>query len=311
MRAKQIIIAVLFTCACAPEEEHRAESHPSGADQAFRWAGAGSRDHGDMTEVALPFLKVNVADAIADANESTDSGSTQHQSRYHVDNCRLEESLATVRALHDQAVAAMDPSAPRTNDAIAAFGAITHVVQDFYAHSNWTESGQASILSKGDLDIAHARAGHLLGSMVVLPQTLPAGWSVTRPSGSRVPLVTLSNGATHPAWMSGTYTGNVDSSVCHSPVSIPHGDFLLTQNDPVDSYMAKDNPRTPYFEAARSLATAQTLEEFCRLDRRVTLRFGHQAHDLLMSSMIDDLSLFAARCGDNAATVAAIMMAAL
>lgn len=304
MRRICLFVAMALAIACEPTD-NGAVQELSRADQPFRTALDGDHEHDEITRRALSFVSSQFLTIIANSNEGTDTGSTQKQSAFHVDNCRAHESARTIMEHYEQAIAALNPSAPRTQDAARIFGIITHIAQDFYAHSNWTEGAQGGNIALDELQWPRSHPGERLGNMIVLGPNLPAGWILSRASGSRVPTVQTENGR-YLGWISGTYADNVDPSVCPSSVAIEHGRFIAPQWQAYDSFLAKDAPQSPHHDEAAALAVRQTAEEFCRLDRLVSMRYGARGHDLLMDWMIDR-NRFSDFCPKNAGMLAALM----
>jgi hypothetical protein len=295
--------ALLLACAETAPNELVLELR----EQPFRTLLSGGSDHGEMTEDALWFAREGVAEQLAEANEGTDQGSTQLLSRHHADNCRFADTFATLRMLHEQTVQALNPRAPRLGEAVRSFGSLTHTAQDFYAHSNWTESDQDHIVDRDHFYWPAATPGTLLGDMVVLGSGMPAGLVPTRASGSRVPRVVF-EGVSRMGLISGTYPDNTDGSLCPAAVAIEHGPHVVPQWDAYDSYLAKDGPFSPHHDAAVDLAIEQTVEEFCRLDRLIRLRYGDAGHRFLMDTWVDDETGFGAECASNQSLVAGVVL---
>jgi hypothetical protein len=259
----------------------------------------GATTHSDITEDGLDFLDDDVAEEIGEYNEDTDTGDTKSDSRYHVDNCQLVASFASIRERYDETVSYIGQG--KYDEAIQVFGTILHTVQDFYAHSNWVDDAQPTGLTfNHPFEFPSVRAGNPLGtpfgSMVVLATGVPNS-SVSLPAHKRVPRVTTDWGVVA-GLITGTYD-NGDGTSCLPSASIPHGDVLSVDgDDDPGSYLTKDVPGLLNREEALDRAVAQTTEEFCRLGRLVMLRRGKIVHDAMVSEWVDEPDDYRTSCGE-------------
>jgi len=310
-------------------------------EQEFRtgWFGDG---HEEITTTGLDFLKDSVLSKLVEENHGVDGPAvcddttwidwfapscprSKLRSEFHFDNCRMTESFAGLRSRYGRALAALNPQDLDEDEALHRFGQILHTTQDFYAHSNWADAHSSQLMDEGGFLPPEAPVGATVGDMVVLAQPLPAGWSVTRATGSRIPSVwdgrSWRNGL-----ISGTYKDNVDASICTPRGSIPHGDFdsegvsfeatsggieVAAQNADLDSYLAKDDPDSARHKQAVDLAVDQTTEEFCRLTRLVSLRYGQPARARLIKEWVGDRTGYDSACPHDESLVAAVLMAVL
>ncbi|WP_437692658.1 hypothetical protein [Sorangium sp. So ce176] len=302
--------ALLLTGACGGEIEPN-EEPVAGTHDHFRWGWFGV-DHNDITEAALNFLSEDVADEVGDYNEDTDGGSTQYKSKYHVDNCRIQEAFDSVRERYKTVVAALDPMNRQGLNAKKAFGTITHTVQDFFAHSNWVEAFYPSmpLLDHNAFEFPWVATGTTIGGMMVLTNSLPSSFTINLPSESRVPLVTPAGStATIKGLITGTYEDNEESSICPSGASIEHGDPFF-QGD-YETFLSKDDPDSPFHDEARSMAEMQTREEFCRLARLVLLRYGDSGLDSLIDVFEANRAGYEAACPHDRSVVTAVLASAI
>ncbi|KYF72579.1 hypothetical protein [Sorangium cellulosum] len=302
--------ALLLTGACGGEIEPN-EEPVAGTHDHFRWIGD-EHDHAAITANGLSFLSSDVRERLGEYNEDTDSGYWQYKSRYHVDNCRIEEGFDSVRERYEIVVEKLNPVSPHGINARAAFGSITHTIQDFYAHSNWVEAFDPllPLFDSDSFDFPRVTTGSLIRGMMVLTDSLPSSFTISLPSDSRVPLVTPPGStATIKGLITGTYEDNEDSSICPSEASIEHGGPLF-QGD-YETYLAKDDPDSSYHLVAVAGAEQQTTEEFCRLARLVLLRYGEPGLDALMYHFEASRSGYEAACPRDRGLVAAVITSAI
>jgi hypothetical protein len=275
----------------------------------FRWTGLGV-DHNDITESALQYVDGDVADDIGDYNEETDSGTTQLLSRFHVDNCYITEAFQSMRARYDTVIAAMNPDAPNTLQALMMWGSILHTAQDFYSHTNWVEGRQTTLFDFGSFDMPIPEVRTRLGTMMVATEALPDSFLVELAPGSRVP--TISIGGAPPseiALISGVFSHNLEPSICPIGASINHGPMF--DQGSYGSFLAKDDPDSPHHAEAYVAALAQTKEELCRFSRLVMLQHGEPGHDFLLATLKTTVANQDSQCPDTRGMVAAVFNAAL
>ena len=106
--------------------------------------------------------------------------------------------------------------------------------------------------------------------------------------------------------ITGTH-GNDDPSICPLEASIPHGALV----NPSGLYLSKDDPDSPNHRQAVNLAVRQTTEEFCRLGRLVSLRYGDPGLNVLLNAFEADRVRYELACPRNRGLVASVFMAAL
>lgn len=109
--------------------------------------------HRDILQKALgQRVSPRALTAITAANLGQDSLSGLMRPDFHFDDSLFDQSLAYVEECRRAAGRAVDPAA-----AWAAFGRLTHSVQDFYAHSNYVQLwADLQTLIPGDKDTDRA-----------------------------------------------------------------------------------------------------------------------------------------------------------
>lgn len=151
-------------CSSKPGEPGEPESVGSIHQE---WQIIFGHSHGNQEKSALYFLKPEIREALADAitrpdlpwttdPESVWNGKnvgTQMHSDFHFDNCRFKEATTLLRKHYEVIVDGLDQNAgpysrftPAWARAVDKFGFILHASQDFYAHSNWVESGESDLV---------------------------------------------------------------------------------------------------------------------------------------------------------------------
>jgi len=244
--------------------------------------------HESATAVALPFLQEKILLAMQHANHEIDYpfGETKGTDRYHFNDCGFAPSSRQIRALFEQVVA--DAGANPPTAAAAHFGSLLHIVQDFYAHSNWVDDSVVDS-NKGPLidDVFPADASKRFptldpwqiapGAHVILigeAQDSPL-FTVTRDPKDPRRIVVLKNGdAGTPlrGIMTGAYDGNDKNdgelggdvpAGCPREVAIGHWDRAGN----LSGGLNKDSPARPGpgFANAYVMAVRQTRREWCRL----------------------------------------------
>jgi len=302
-------IGVLLLAGCAGGDPwaETGEAHTGTEHQPFQILNPFEDTHPDITEDALFFLDDDIIDDLEDANEDTDLGDHQKDSKYHGDNCRFWETFDSIRRRYDGIVRYFGDG--DHDGALEEFGQILHTVQDLYAHSNWVDNPEQDGLitsyhrfefpavSPGD------PIGSPLGSMVVLQKDLPSDWTITRDPDERLPWVSTDWGEVV-GLITGTHANDDGPPACPSGASIQHGDIAVLLNPALlgamspGAYLSKDTDLTINHDEAVALAIEATTAEFCRFARLVLLREGKPAYDTLMSSWVDDAAAYQWACGN-------------
>jgi hypothetical protein len=314
MTNKCMSLAFALLTACSGYESQREFSDESTgrASQEFRANVLGvhypGTDHADITEDALPFLFEDLREDLGAFNEETDSGETQYDSAYHVDNCRIEESFKSIRERYVGVVNAIKDGL--WFGAVLHFGTILHTTQDFYSHSNWVDLGQSGLVTYGyPFEFPSATPGSPFGpssaGVVTLEEPLPPDWSVSVAWNSRIPVVVTPAG-TKTGLITGTYSDNTDGpSVCPPNASIPHGPFF-TEDLSNGEYLSKDDPDSIRHDLAKRAAIRQTTEEFCRWARLVLLRHGRDHYEDMLGGFVEDRGRYEAMCPNARGLVTAL-----
>lgn len=286
----------------------------------FASIGFVAADHEDLTDVALSFLKSSVLANLGDENEATDEGSTKYKSEYHFDNCRFSESTARLRSQYETLVTQLNPNAFKDKDAQRTFGRILHTMQDFYSHSNWVENqktrGTMKIVPFGDFVPRQFWPGMEVGEgMIVLQKGIPSNWKISGIFNRTNKLPYIHEGVNGIGTfigyglITGTYSDNEDPHACVPGATIAHGGLIYTKgSEPV---LAKDDSGTYLHDEAKSLARSQTREEFCRLTRLVTLRYGETARIKLNTTWGVSDAEYKEHCPTSVSKAVALISAAL
>ncbi len=299
----------------------QSESHQiARSDHAFEVSKGGLNPvdgHQDITEDGLAFLFEDVAEAIGEANEYTDDDDNPLNSKtnsiYHVDNCRVPEAFANLTVMYRQTLGALDPDNTDLATAESTFGTILHTSQDFYAHSNWIEGAGPVLVSENQLEWPVVTEGTMLGPMMYFSKNGPAGAAVRRETTSRLPYISFDGFATQTKGLiTGTYDNGMEGTACMgNGISIPHGPLYPNAwpypNLESWEFLAKDAPGSKNHDEAVAVATSQTTEEFCRLDRLLRLRYGDPGHALLLREWVEDDGEFERTCSLNAGMVTALL----
>ncbi len=235
---------------------------PNGSALAFK-----NEIHQELTIDALPFIWPTIMEDINDEHGFQEgAGSTEPDE--HFDDCKFTESAAEINMNLNDALVDANPAAFDSGDLADQWGQAAHGWQDFYAHSNWVDAGQTTLIETG-VGLWDALAPYSIhdGAMIVEgedehPFGPDSSLTLTSTSiaktvdvftGSNPPDGTPAN-AHFPGIISGTWFWNF-SDHCPDNVSVSHGD------------LNKDAPDVNLFlhAPARALATQQTRQEWCRL----------------------------------------------
>src|SRR4051794_958433 len=216
--------------------------------------------HEGITNEALGFMRPDVLGDMDGEHAQADVANAI-ENRVHFDGCSIKEGSELINSLYHDTIDELDPANEDADPWQAAddFGFLTHPSQDFYAHSNWVETGQDDLVDSGLGFRAVPEGWSQIRPDVIVAEgemdTLPAGWSVHRDPGSLVPTVTTDTNQTFKALVSG-YNDTTPfplSDNCADPITLNH------------SELNKDEPGRTGFDAARGLAVRQTQHEWCRL----------------------------------------------
>jgi hypothetical protein len=246
-------------------------------------------------------------------------GSSTYDPAHHFDASAFQEGAAFINGLYNQIIGKVtDDSALTSMDpggVADLFGQVTHVSQDFYAHTNWVETlgAGAPLVDSGD-----GAWNSLTPYSVVDGVVLVEGTSNPSPSSPINGVVGLSHDANYGALnnpdflvtvkfangttLKGIVSGTYDPALNHVPsaVAVSHDDPKRTiiVTDPFSGVstvasvrsgtgLNKDRPdRGAGNAAAQALAVEQTKHEFYRLLHLVMDQKGKDAVDKLICDWV-------------------------
>ena len=182
---------------------------------------------------ALTILRGPVFLDIRDELAEQDRGDAEDCDAIHFDSCRFQDAGNYIRSQYTRTIARLDPNDPHVFSATDEFGKLLHPVQDFYAHSNWTnllglddgdpvspsvridatvgpwrDLAPLSIV-QGDIMVGQLPMADCDECGCATPIGLPAGWSVSHPLDQETPIITTDTGQQFRALITGW---NADSA---------------------------------------------------------------------------------------------------
>ena len=224
--------------------------------------------HQDLTIIALPFIRPLIMEDINDEHAWQEGWGSQ-ESDEHFDDCHFSGGSAEINGNLKDALVDAHPKAFDSGDLADQWGQAMHGWQDFYAHSNWVDVGQMTLI-ESSLELWNALSPYSIhdGAMLVEGEdetpfgpdsslTL-VGKSVDVFTGS-APLGGEPPNTHYKGIISGTW-GVED--LCPDKVTIHHDD------------LNKDAPGILFHDTARDLATWQTRHEWCRLLNLSNKKYG-------------------------------------
>ena len=252
--------------------------------------GFANSNHQTLTTEALPFIKQDVMDDINDEH-LFDEIAGGLSSAQHFDNCVFSGAAAYINNQYTEArgflgagggaVAELDPDDSQPFDATDEWGQLLHPAQDFYAHSNWVDLGQTTLIDSG-LGVWDGLSPYSIhdGAMMVQGENQePFGAGSLSLTGF---VVTVDTGtATYKGVISGTFGTSDD---CPDNVAVAHGSLVAPL-----PHLNKDDTSSSngtLYPAARALAIRQTRHEFCRLVQLVRDRWGQRGVDGLLEAWV-------------------------
>jgi hypothetical protein len=242
-------------------------------------------NHERITSDALAFLRPEILAALVVSNVSTDVEFALVNAN-HFDDCNFSGGSRVVSSNESESVANLDPSltsADNEASAILHFGRALHAVQDFYAHSNWVESG-GSVLVDTSLGAFPDLLGyHAIPStgFVVVQGNKPKRSALTRDDDAAYPASAIVTYRSGRSAARGLISGTVDyepGNYCPASIAMTHSDLNKDKSTLVG--------RESQYAAARALAVSQSRHEWCRL-RALTHQSWGDAGDLQLSSWVD------------------------
>ncbi len=233
----------------------------------------GEPNHEEITATGLSFLRPDILTSLQVANVATDVEFVL-VSANHFDDCNFTGGSEVVSMSQTEAVAFLDPSAvtPETELlAVNAFARSLHALQDFYAHTNWIESG-GEVLVDSSLEAFPTLSPYsvLPGSgFVVVQGPKPKHAALARNADAPYPtsaLVTVKLGRKRaPGLISGTVDYEA-GDFCPASVAMSHEELNKDKSTVVG--------RLQQHEAAKTLAILQTEHEWCRLRALTHAQWG-------------------------------------
>jgi len=219
--------------------------------------------HPEIVMEALPFINPFVMIDINDENDFEDIGNANDPD-HHFDDCHFAGATDKINANLTVARIDANPQAFDSDDLADKWGQILHTTVDFYAHSNWVNTGKTSLIDSG-LGFRTALTPYSMhdGALIVEGENehpLGPDSSLSIDLNNKTVNVFTgsnpSNGVQAKANIPGIITGywpSNSSDHCPDNIALSHGD------------LNKDKPGIPLHEVARALAAQQVRHEWCRL----------------------------------------------
>src|SRR5437773_7781380 len=111
----------------------------------------GLAPHEEITKAALGFLNSSVLATIVDQHRVQDTVDPNGDTAaYHFDGCYFDEGATTINSRYHTIQNNSNPASFNSGTVAREFGKIMHAVQDFYAHSNWVETGLTTLVDGGN-----------------------------------------------------------------------------------------------------------------------------------------------------------------
>lgn len=265
-----LLAAGLFGCS-APDGSASAEGAPATVADPFSTA-PNEPNHEAITAAGLPFLQPDLLSALQAANAETDA-EFFFVNANHFDDCNFTGGSAVVQTSENEAVSALDPSAPPESDllAIRAFGRSLHAVQDFYAHTNWIELGGNLLVDRtlGAFPTLSPYSTVPSSGFVIVQGTKPKRAALTRDDDAPYPENAVVTVRLDRSRALGLISGTVDyepGDYCPASVAMTHGELNKDTSTTAG--------RTRQYEAAKALAILQTEHEWCRLRELTRAQWG-------------------------------------
>ena len=229
-------------------------------------------NHEYITASALWFLREDVVDEI-NFEHVVQETLEAFTSSAHMDNCEMKQSASRINLYYRQAIQAADPYQFDSEETAELFGKLLHAVQDFYAHSNWVDSGMQTLIDQnlGFWNALEPYSYHDGALLVQGTNQQPFGPGSLSRQGFRVTV--KRNGINYPGIVTGTF--GFGSHQCPRVVAIAHGSPITPQG------LNKDGPNEyngARYEEAAWLAMVQTEHEFYRLYSLIEAIYGTAQH---------------------------------
>ena len=233
----------------------------------------GEPNHEEITATGLSFLRADILTALQATNVATDVEFVLVNAN-HFDDCNFTGGSKVVSASQAEAVTSLDPSvATPTTDllAIRSFARSLHAVQDFYAHTNWIESGGDVLVdsSVGAFPTLSPYSTIPASGFVVVQGRKPKHAALSRDEKAPYPTSALVAVKLDAKRAPGLISGTVDyeaGDFCPTSVAMTH--------DALNKDKSTNVGRSQQYEAAKTLAILQTEHEWCRLRALTRAQWG-------------------------------------
>jgi hypothetical protein len=216
-------------------------------------------NHVAINSSALDFLTDSVRGRLAKRTHELDKvgGKFAGVDKYHFNDCDFSGASRQIRQGYDDLLKALGAK----NQAAAqdSFGNILHAVQDFYAHSNWVESGQETLVDGTLGPWTELKPWTPQGDLMFVQGSVPASTKVKR-TGTEHTVTVTKDGKTYKGIVTGWVAVKMQCPVSSTFRPVGHWDVKS-----VGKGLHKDEPRRAGYEKARKVAAAQTQHEWCRL----------------------------------------------
>jgi len=228
------------------------------------------------------FMKSSTMNKINDQHNEVDKLTGEHFSpEWHFDDCMFQEGTSVINQQYILALSNLNPKSPNYLQASVEWGKLLHPAQDFYAHSNWLESGQGKLVD-GSLQtwVILSPLSSVNGLVVIEGESSDILSSFKPLTVDSYHVVTTGNGKK--GLISGSAYGGDN---CPDEIAVGHWDGTDATDGSFPNFPAqsssiwgtglnKDYPGRTSHETARALAKDQTLHEWCRLVNLVDIQYG-------------------------------------
>ena len=273
----------------------------------FKMKGPGIGDyhvgepiHETISQSVTKYLKQDISNEIIAGHKEADGIFLGHQedSEYHFDDCELREGSEHINKNYQQILNLLEnPTDENLEDAAKKFGIILHASQDFYAHTNWIESGNTVIVDNGrsfwDVMIPFdTKYAEKHGMIVVEGEKIPDGFTIKKNKDEhdkfdKTITVTTKN-KNYEGLVSGSvyaFDNCIDNKILDSSIggTFEHWDnFGIFDNTGLN----KDGPERKGHSQAYGLALEQTEHEWCRLVNLVHEEYPKDGVDTLFEKWV-------------------------
>jgi hypothetical protein len=280
--------------------------------------------HQDITREGLGFLRSDLIYLLKNAHRDVDENfGDQINPSFHFDDCEFRGSTQNINNIYNYLMQVLDPNNPASSTEELysfgqSFGAILHIVQDFYSHSNWVELGKRSELVEGGFvlwKVLQPFTEHK-GIIIVQGETIPKNTILVLYNDKTVDVIKKSS---DPWWLplplrktisisKGLITGSTYATDdCPDGAALGHWDPYPPGIGawPPDASpsgagfgrgLNKDYSPRPGFDDARRLAVMQTEHEWCRLANLVHLNHGREGLKALFDRWVADRNRAISAC---------------